>query len=144
MAKILLVDDRQESGETTRTALASEGHTVLWIQKDRVGPCQDELWEKLNDSTWDVLILDIQLGAEIYGGIWVYNHTVQAGYRERWTHTLVYSKHAGSAIRAATHPSHEFPIRVFVETAGIDFENVIMSNVGERKALLTRIAQLFK
>lgn len=142
MANIILVDDREQSGKHTKESLEAEGHHVEWIQEERVGPCQDILWDALRARIWDILVLDIQLGAEVYGGIWVYNNSVQGGHRDRWKHTIVYTKHSGPNVRIATHPSHEFPIRVFVDTAGIPFENVVQSNVEGRQPLLDRISAI--
>jgi len=80
--------------------------------------------------------------AEMYGGIWVYAKLMAGLYRERWEHTIVYTKHTGGIILDATYGSTEFPIRVFVETARISAQSVITSAKEGLRPLIARIGEL--
>jgi len=144
MAKIILVDDEAASGTNTESVLQDEGHSVEWVREDRLGPCQDALREILNSYHVDFLVLDMQLGKEMYAGIWLYNNLVAWGMRPKWNHTILYSKHAADNILAATYRTSPFPIKVFVHTAQIPLENVIQSMKKKRQPLVDRIDELLR
>ena len=142
MAHILLIDDENSSGNNIAEFLVENDHSVVWVPADRVSTCQDECRALLTEQEFDIVVLDIQLGAEVFAGIWVYCHLIKSELRNRWTHTIVYTKHGASNIQGANSQSMVFPIKVFVNTAGIPNESVLNSKTGGRKPLLDRIHEL--
>lgn len=141
MAKIILLEDRPEEASRKIAFLQSARHSVNWIRRASDDERTTSASEALLASTYDFLVLDIFL-EDKFGGIHIYNRLIHSQLRKRWSHTLIWSMYTGPRVKEATYGEHEFPIRVFVETAGIPYENVFASHSGGAAPILQRIDEL--
>ena len=141
MASVLIVDDNRVFAKNQQKALEDAGHTVTCVTRDYIGQFHTELLRLLAEQYWDVFVLDISLMTERFGGIWLYNKLAGGGHRERWNHTIIYTKLAGTEIASATE-GDQLVLRVFVDTSGIPFDCVMNNQVGGRQSLIDKIAEL--
>jgi len=144
MSNILLVDDDEGKGQHDQRALIQAGHTAVLVCEERVEGFYRRILDEFARQEWDVLVLDIGYVPDQFGGIKLYNRLVSGGYHRHWDHTIIKTKYVGSIpsnLAVATEGEH-FIMRVFVETAGIAYDSVLTSMVGQPKALLDRIDQL--
>ena len=70
MKSIIVINDHEPSGVDTVKKLSELGHQCVLICFKRSGVVQEELKKVFseNDKVWDILVLDIQLGSDLYGG----------------------------------------------------------------------------
>ena len=81
------------------------------------------------DTIFDVLVLDVALGVDHFGGIDFHNKLVDGGYRRRWRNVFIWTMHTYSDIANAVYKqsgsnNEQYILRVFCETAGIPYLNV--------------------
>lgn len=141
--RLLVVDDFPKQADHVATACRKQGHHVDVVDEDRLEDATDAVRRLLLEHEYDVLILDMAWTSDLYAGIHLYNRLQhQDIYRDKWEHTIVYTQHTGADIRNASKQSSTFPIRIFVETAGIPFENVLNNKTHGRLPLLERLEEL--
>lgn len=143
MSSIIWIEDQTERVTKLISDFLDNGHTVDWIDEPSDVERYDLAREKLREKEYDFLLLDIAL-EDKFGGIHLYNKLVGGQYRSRWKNTIVWSRYTGPRILEAKYGKHEFPIRVFVQTAGIPIQNVLNAVVGGTSTVLNRIAELEK
>jgi hypothetical protein len=145
LSSIILIDDSPVTRNNISQALTGAGHTVLAVPEDtKIGFLMSltHQFQETPDNVWDFLVLDIQYGSSLYGGIWLYNDLVAGNYRKNWRHTLIYSRHVADRPEEATS-GEALVLRVFVETARIPYlDYCVNSYKGGRQELLTRIQHL--
>ncbi len=129
---VLLVEDRKDGANLVNNQLADKHH-VRWVDAPTDAELFKAVAKHLEESQWDVLCLDIRL-QDRYGGIHLHNKLKSSGLGDRWTHTIVLSMYASPAtVSESVWPQDEFPIRIFIETAGIPVENVIYKETSAGK-----------
>lgn len=141
MATILWIEDHCERVQKLTGEFGDAGHRVTWIDEPSDVERFDKVREHLIDGFFDFLLLDIAL-EDHFGGIHIYNKLVAGDYRRCWQHTLIWSRYTSPRIREAHYGKHEFPIRIFAETAGISIENILNSTSGGVAKVLQRIREL--
>lgn len=140
-ASVLLIEDRREEARKKIAFLEEAGHGVEWVNEPSDPERMDSALKCLRQNRYDFLILDINLEDQ-FGGIHIYNKLIAGECRDRWMHTLVWSMYTGQRIKEATYGQFEFPIRIFVDTAGIPALNVFSSMTGGSGPILKRIEEL--
>ena len=140
--RVLIVDDRQDTGADTRKALEDAGFYAVLVSQQWVGDFYDEIREKhFHDETWDVLVLDVNFHRDACGGIWLYNKLAHGHHLDCCGHTVIYTKYAGADIRGAKDGERLW-LKIFADTAGIPFENILPNTTSKRQNLITRIKEL--
>ena len=99
------------------------------------------------DTIFDVLVLDVALGVDHFGGIDFHNKLVDGGYRRRWRNVFIWTMHTYSDIANAVYKqsgsnNEQYILRVFCETAGIPYLNVWRTGFGGNDALVLRLREI--
>src|SRR5216683_2671519 len=145
MASVLIFNDRQVQAEIQEEAAGAAGHKIQLVVEHNVQAAVQSLQNHLASSVWDVLVLDIDIEhVDPFGGIWIYNRLAAGVGRARWQHTIIFTKwlNQNQKLAHATFGSHEFVLRVFADTAGIPFDNVLSNKMDTQPALVARIKEL--
>lgn len=141
MARIIIVDDKEPNGLDTVRELRAAGHTAELVSEDDWQDAANRIAGYLGQDKWDILVLDINFPRDQFGGVWLYNSLVAQGLHERWDHTILYTLYYGSDIPAATE-GESLILRTFIDTARIPFDCVLSNQMGGRRLLLNKVAQL--
>lgn len=143
MPKILIIDNEEKTGEDTLREVQLVWPESRLVLEQRVDEAVVAVRDFLRAERFDAIVLDIGFTNDLYGGIQLYNRIAAgATLRGRWDHTIIYTKHASPNVADASSESGVFPIRVFVETAGIPVSNIVQSTRGGRGPLIEKIRQL--
>jgi CheY-like chemotaxis protein len=148
MARILFVDDKRGMCDNVKEKLTDLGHHVETIARTIWSDACKEAQNKMNESYWDVLVLDMHYDSQRdiarpgdFGGIWLHNDLVKLGLRAKWRHTIVYSRYLppdwGKKSEGAT-----LAVRVFLDTAGIPYDCALTNDAFSPDKLSERIASL--
>ncbi len=147
MANILIIDDDPDVGKYTSKCLRDAGHDVNWIQNEYWEQAEGEVESliKANPSlTWDHLILDIAYNGDHFGGFWLFNSLVRKGLRPKWgAREIIFTSHmheVSDLSQAVSGPA--FNVRIFMDSAGIPFENAMSNNSFDRASLIAKIEAL--
>lgn len=149
MRSALLVDDNGSERETKEKLLRSIGLSVFAPEAERVSDFHDGLVQVFNQGStvFDLLVLDIVIGVDLFGGIDLYNKLVDGGYRARWRNVFIWTKQtyddiAKASFRKRDSSNEQYILRVFCETAGIPYGNVQRSDHGGVKNLKEKVTEI--
>lgn len=142
---VLIIEDVLRAAERIRDRLIGCGHHAEMICEEYVGDFYDSVRNRpFAERVWDVLVLDVNFHTEHFGGIWLHNKLAR-NHRDRWKHTIVYTRYGGTTVAGATDDptTHEaFVMRVFADTAGIPFDCVLSNKVKGDQPLIDKINEL--
>ena len=146
MARILFIDDKFGVCENIKEKLGVS-HQVEAIAKTLWSDASKEAQSKLIEP-WDVLVLDMHYDSQHnlphqgdFGGIWLYNELVKLGFRSKWRHTIVYSRHVPPDWNAKSEGA-ALALRVFLNTADIPYDCAVPNDAVTPDNLNRRIADL--
>jgi len=165
MTRILLCDDNESELNYKSSILRSGNISVDEISKQTLKDMHDAARSALDapqSAPYDAVIFDVAIGAaDFYGGLQLHNKLVAGGYRNKWRHTILWTKHVFSDAANAVYvrdfsrglDSSEmekhlgrltsFVIRMFAETAQIPYANLLRTGgYGSRNAELDRIREV--